>query len=334
VLFVLTLSQEPSPLVHDVIAVEYVENADFLPPPTPPTKSRKKNRTSKAILSQDSSHDNVGRLPRPNVHNVAPNSGEASSSQVPNRGGGTDDKYATADNFDRSLTYSEVTDITPLLMAVHDRIDSNLNFQWELTKEDDQVVTAVIEVVINSDGTLRKIISGRSSSPSVLVFIQKATSELLAKPLPRRPRRDGVVVVSLEFHFETVQRELLPVSSLPKAVKNHLHFFRARHSPSLVEAHNTLLGGDSKVFDIRLEVLYRRLFGKKPSDLARMQWDIHLKLNEAVSACDREAEGACAEAGKIYEAIGKTAEAKTMYSRGCDLKYEVACEAYRRLISR
>lgn len=61
--------------------------------------------------------------------------------------------------------------------------------------------------------------------------------------------------------------------------------------------------------------------------LERMQWDINLKLREATSACGCEAEGACVGAGKILDALDKSAEVKSMYERGCDLKYEIACRA-------
>jgi len=236
--------------------------------------------------------------------------------------------------FGNSLDFPTASQFAPFLLAIHDRIDSRLAFEWELLERNTRIASVTLEVWLNADGTVDRISSARSENQNVKAWVQQVVKGALVEPLslPLQPaiRSPIKILVSMSFQFETVDRLPLPVPRESGVMKNHLSFFRYKFVPVLIEAHNTLDGRD-QVFDLRLEKLYEWLFKKKSSDPNRIHWDLTLKLNEATSACDRDAEGACLEAGKILETFNRVDEAKKYFEKGCSLHYELACKELRRL---
>ncbi len=216
-----------------------------------------------------------------------------------------------------------MAELSGFLSEIYRRIDDPLTVDWRLLKFS-RSQTVTLDGVIRPDGTLQKLKTRLGADFGLSTVVQRVVKTALSEPLPQPLRIQKSIPVTLAFHFDIYDVKPLHEMREDRIVQNQLRFFRSRAMEQLADLQTLNRGGG--VVNVNVDAIYDRFFKKLEPEDQRVKWDITLKLNRSISACEKGAEGACLEAGRILEMSGDMPQAQKYFEKGCELGYELSCQ--------
>lgn len=218
--------------------------------------------------------------------------------------------------WDRTHTLQERVELASFYHHLAQRIDAALVYRDEILASRLEGLVRVA-VSLKRDGQLAKIQLFPSSANDALKgWVVTTVTRALSRPLINEASTNDVQAL-LEFNFRITHPTVTRVARQTVIFGNTLRFDREGQIPAKYDL--SIHSADDNIFT--------RLFRTKDLDGGRMNWDLLYKLKLAQSTCETQLEsGACFEAGKISQTLGRTREAAKWMRRACDEKSEDACK--------
>jgi hypothetical protein len=301
----------------------------YQPPPSPPTSSvaiEKPLPELKPSGRQTQVNKKV-KAPTPALSQLTSITG---STEIPAPLSSRTVEHGDLD-YAKPYSLDESNQFAPFLLELHRRIDSQLDFRWDLIDPSGGENIEFL-LILHSDGRLIRVESKRRTDSHLSMWIRSQLPNLLKEAIQTGQKIPEEFAVTASFDLQTFSHEPLPSPPIDQITGRSLNFYRYRVVPSILQAVGSASDEREKALDVDLLSIFEYLFASKPSDPSRIQWDLKMRLRESSSACDAmAAEGACVIAGKIEEAFGNKVSAAKYFTHGCDLKYDPACKELQRL---